>query len=289
MNILVTGANGFIGSNLIRKLAAASGTTVFACMRTDDGTLINNVKKIISDFSADDFENTLPNNIDCIIHLAQSKHYRNFPEKTKEIFKVNVASTLSLLQWGLKNSIKKFIYFSSGNVYKPQNKLMSETDELGAFSFYGSTKIMAEELCKSYKDYFEIDILRPFGIYGPKQEGMFIQNLLGRLQNEEAIYLASGIGMKTTPMYIDDCVEVVSKILMRDATKNCFVYNLSGKEVLTIKEVAEHLAAIKNITPKYVIENKEPLYLMGDSSKICSDLNFTPKINFENGIKQLFN
>lgn len=288
MKILITGAGGFIGRELVERLRHDSNE-IIAILRNDNNFFGQNIEKVFVDLSDDNFVEKLPSNIDCIVHLAQSEFYREFPEKATQIFDINVGATLKLLDWGLKNKIKKFIYFSSGNVYKPQNKLLEENDELQGVSFYGSSKMMAEELCKNYKDFFEVIIVRPFGVYGPNQTGMLIQNIHKRLLNNESIYLASGSGLNISLIYIDDCIDLAVGLVKKQLTKSLSIFNIAGNEILDLKQIAEGIGNIVGIVPNYVFENKEPMYLMASNKKIVETLNITPKITFNEGIKKCFN
>lgn len=286
INVLITGGSGFIGSHLTKACSLEKDIFVYAISRTDTKQDTEKVKYLKVDLAEEDFTNKLPDGIDCVIHLAQSQHYRDFPLRSEEIFNINARATLKLLNWGIAQKIKKFVYFSSGNVYEPQDKLLKETDQVGPGSFYGSSKLIAEELCKNYSQFFEVTIFRAFGIYGPGQKGMFIQNLFNKLINGQPIYLASGIGMKITPLFISDCIEIVLKVVQNSSKERAFIYNLCGNEVLTIKEIVDEMAAIRNISPNYISEDKKPMFLMGQNKKIISELGFSQKVSFKEGIKQ---
>ena len=65
----------------------------------------------------------LPRDFDVIIHLAQSSKFRNFPENALDVFNVNINTTAKLLDFAKNNSISKFIYTSSGGIYKKGKSL----------------------------------------------------------------------------------------------------------------------------------------------------------------------
>ena len=115
-NILITGSTGLLGKILIKKLKKL-GKSVIAVTNNSKFLKEHGIlyKKI--DFSKYWSIKDLPQNIDVIIHLAQSLKFRDFPENTLDVFRVNVESTLFLLDYAKKNGIKKFIYASSGGIY----------------------------------------------------------------------------------------------------------------------------------------------------------------------------
>ena len=123
MKILITGAKGFLGSAFVNELAKAGKHEIIALVK-DAGPNSNTVKYISADLSNSSFTDNIPGTADCVIYLAQSNHYRNFPSGASDMFAVNTAAVASLLDWSSKNGVKKFIYASTGNVYEPRQELL---------------------------------------------------------------------------------------------------------------------------------------------------------------------
>jgi UDP-glucose 4-epimerase len=287
MNILITGISGFIGTALLEELKGSTHQ-LFCVSRKPISFSAPNIHSIIADLSTPGFEKQLPSGIDCIVHMAQSQAYREFPEKAADIFQVNVNATFTLLNWAYRQNVSRFIHFSSGNVYKPQDKLLTEFDARESFSFYGTTKIMGEQLCEQFSEYFDLTILRPFSIYGPKQEGMLMHNIYNRINKGQSITLAGGVGLKITPLFIDDCIEALVKILDRPAKKGLKIYNLSGNEVVSIRQIAEEIGKVIKRQINYQEEVGTPLFLMGDNKKIKEDLNLKLSVRLSDGLKKVF-
>ncbi len=286
MNILITGANGFIGSHLVAKLAQDINNTVYAVYRKDNQANLPQVKKIFVDLSTENFENQLPKEIDCIVHLAQSEAYREFPEKANQIFDINVKSTQRIAEWALKNKIKKFIFSSTGNVYKQQNILLKENDTCEPIGYYGASKFAAEQLIKPYQDFFDVFILRIFGVYGPGQKQMTIPNIIDRVKNNSTVTLAKNAGLFFTPLYIDDCIEMIERIINSTNPKKFNTYNLAGSETIHLGELTESIGEILGINPKIEINNNEPMYLMGDVSLFNKDFGYNTNTNIKKGLTQ---
>lgn len=284
MNILITGASGFIGSHIIQKLYSFNEGTIYALTRNKQKFKQSNIVSIYADLNDPNFEAELPKQVDCIVHLAQSEAYREFPEKANEIFSINLNATQRLLNWGYRNRIKKFIFASSGNVYKQQNKLLTENDSCAPVGYYGASKFAAEQLVQSYQDYFEAYVLRIFGVYGAGQQKMTIPNIINKVRNGEEITLANNEGLYFTPLYIDDCVEMILKIILSEKNRRLSIYNIAGDESVSLTRVVDLIAEIENIKPKKLVVNTHPMYLMGDSSLFKKDFNYQPETDIKTGI-----
>ena len=159
--ILISGCNGLIGYELSKFLSENGGYNVFGISRTKPLIENPNFHHIFADFTDDHFENLLPKKVDAIVHLAQSEHFRDFPEKTQDIFDVNISSTLKLLEYCRKAGGTNFVYASSGGIYGTSERGFDEEDHVaphGELGFYLSTKLCSEILVENYSQFFNIII-----------------------------------------------------------------------------------------------------------------------------------
>ena len=99
---------------------------------------------------------------DTVIHLAQSRHYRQFPERADDIFAVNVKSTFQLLDYARRAGAGRFLHASSGGVFGYSYEKFVETDPVNPLNFYLSSKYCAELMVGNYRDYFLTIVLRFF-------------------------------------------------------------------------------------------------------------------------------
>lgn len=284
MKILITGATGFIGSNLISSLIKDTGCFIYTVSKTPVSNSSSNLKNILYNLTDKNFTDKLPENVDVVIHLAQSNEYRNFPDKANDIFEVNVHSTQLLLEWSRKTGVKKFIFASTGNVYKLQNKLLNETDICEPEGYYGASKYAAEQLIKPYNQFFETIILRIFGVYGPGQKKMTIPNMIEKIKNGEEIILADGKGLCFTPLYIDDCVEMITRIIHKN--QNSKIINLAGSEKIDLGQLVEIICKIIDTAPKIKLIKKDAMYLMGDTTLFKNEYKYSHSIDIGTGIKK---
>ena len=103
MKTLVTGANGFLGKVLVKKLVA-DGHNVIAVTRAplNKDYLVANVENIVADLSSKESVLEFPDDIENLIHLAQSSSYKDFPNSSQDIFGVNVFSGFQLLEYAAR-------------------------------------------------------------------------------------------------------------------------------------------------------------------------------------------
>jgi len=286
LKVLVTGAGGFIGSHLIRSLLLESSYFIYALVREKPSSFSENdrLKFIYCDLSSADFADSLPDNIDIVLHLAQSTNYRKFPEKSNDIFAINIQSTYKLLEWSRTSGVKRFLFASSGNVYRASNMPLSEDDICEPSEFYGKTKYIGELLVSSYSAFYEISILRIFGVYGPGQSGMIVSNIIERVINRHDVTLAANIGLQFTPIYVDDCVTLIRLVIGHPDLKP--IYNLSGNEQLDLRELAEKVGNLLSIPPKLIVTDGRPVYMNGDSKLIVNSFGYTYKFNIDSGLQK---
>ncbi len=278
MDIIVTGSTGFLGQNLVEFLSGINECNVIPVAPATG-----------FDFRTDDWCDNLPS-ADIVVHLAQSKKYKDFPASAEDIYAVNVSSTTKLLEWGRKQQIKSFIFASTGSVYKTDgSRSYKESDICDPQNYYEASKLCAEHLVSQYGPFFPVTILRIFSLYGPRQEGKMVPMIVNKIMNNESLALAQGVGHNFTPLYIDDAVKMIQLIISKGHQINLTspqVLNIAGKEIISLREVAHIIA--RELGEKVTIEdiNEEVRYLCGDISKFRDLFDFIPKFDFQSGIKE---
>jgi UDP-glucose 4-epimerase len=271
--LLLTGASGFIGSFLYRYFVAQNNWEIIRVDRSQG-----------FDLAVPGWSQTLPDReVDVIIHLAQSSHYRDFPDWAQDIYQVNVASTFELLEWARRQRVKRLVFASTGTVYAAGLSPLDESSPCAASSMYAATKLSAEYLLEPYSEFFEIVIARLFGIYGPGQRQRLVANLIDKVVQGEEIQLAAGVGIYLTPLFIDDCVKILATLAQTPLRERSVLLNVAGDESLHLAAIVAAIAAHTDKTPVIRRTDEQPKYFATDNARLKTYYH-EPLVPFEQGI-----
>lgn len=268
--IAITGASGFLGTELVKKLKKDKNLVLKIPDPSDMEFLfdLNKLKSFVE-------------GCDIVYHLAGIKDSND-----SNLFKVNVNGTKNLLEAVRLASPKShFIFSSSFAVYKiPEiSEVVDEKFPLNPRNKYGSTKLLAEEVIKSYSDLYKIKstILRISNIYG------VIYDFIHKIKNGEKIKI-EGDGNQTRDfVFITD---VVKAFVLADKSKQKFgIYNISSGEETSIKDMVSLIEKIINKKAKisFVPENNQGGYWKGDYSLARKIFGWKPEITLIKGISKI--
>jgi nucleoside-diphosphate-sugar epimerase len=229
-----------------------------------------------------------PKHVDVIIHLAQSRRFREFPEAAMDIFVVNVVSTLRLLEYARQVGVRQFIYASSGGVYGSGPRAFAESDAIQAhdrLNFYLTTKVYAEVLINKYAAFFVTTILRPFFVYGMAQHPqMLIPRLIRGVLDGQPIRLAGPTGIRINPIYNLDLAEILERCL---ALRESCTLNVAGGEILTMRQIGEIIGEVVGKAPHFTVDTGGDGDMVGGIRKLEQLLGYWPRIPFYTGISQV--
>lgn len=274
-NILITGAAGFIGSNLVDRLI--DDNTIIAVDNFNDYYDVKikeeNIKAHLDKpnfklYKTDicDFKELKKvfdeNNIDYVVHLAARAGVRPSLENPELYIKTNINGTVNLLELVKNINVKKFVLGSSSSVYGAilnENKPFDEemrTDR--PISPYAVTKIAAERMCYAYSYLYGMSTvcLRFFTVYGPRQRPDLAIHKFARLISENKPIPLYGDGLtKRDYTYIDD---IINGIISGMAYKNTpyEIINLGCGSPVSLNHLVELLGQSLN---KEIIIEKLPL------------------------------
>lgn len=286
MRILVTGANGFIGKNLVSILSEYHSLYVVVRKKSSFNNDIK-INYIEIDLSKNDFHLKLPKNIDKVIHLAQSSKYREFPDGASDMTDVNINSTFKLLNWARISGVKHFIFSSTANVYASSGDVLTEKCRTSPSSFYGASKLAAEQLAIQYSDFFGVDILRLFTVYGPTQNNMLIPNMIKNVKEGKIIYLAGNVGINLSPIYIDDVINIINEIVSSDKKIKVRILNLCGSEKISLYKIIKIIEKKTNTPANIIKTNHSPLNLTGCPQNLLQNIKNRLFINFNDGMTKM--
>ena len=287
MDILLAGASGFIGG-YVRK-ALSQTHHVFALSRGVSPGHEQGVDWIRVDLDQAAQNLPLPRKVDAVVYLAQSRHYREFPEKAWPIFNVNVQALMVILEYARQCGAKRFLFASSANVYKRSKRRITEQSALQPTSFYARSKLIAEILIESYAEYFHCNVFRLFTVYGPGQKGMLIPSLVERVRDNKPIEIRGRRGLKLTPVYVTDVSSAIQAALEREVVSTGFeVFNVGGDEALSIYELGCGIGKALKMRPEFsFMKGEREVGWMADSAKLKRAFRLQQFAPFEHGITRV--
>jgi nucleoside-diphosphate-sugar epimerase len=227
----------------------------------------------------------LPRKLDAVIHLAQSRFYKQFPDKAADVFAVNVYGTFQLLEYARQVEVEHFVFASSGGVYGYGSRPFVEGDPTDPPNFYLCSKCAAEQLVSGYRSFFRTAILRLFAVYGPGQREMLVAALAHRIENGEPVTIEGNPGLRLSLTYIEDVVDAVEAALVLPTPE---LINVAGDEDLTISELAQLIADVADrpLEVRYV-PGGPPGGLVADNSRMREVLRVQPRTPVRRGLSSV--
>ncbi len=238
MKVLITGANGFIGSHLLKNLSERPGYSAVGMVRKSSRLFRLSEKEYpLITASLEDRLDDVLSGFDAVIHTAaRASDWGNY----EDFYQTNVRGTLNLMEAAVKNSVRRFIHLSSTVVYGFTGHINTdERHERRPFkNNYCITKTVAEEKLFEYRDKIELFVLRPSNVFGPQDT----TSTLPFLQAIDRGLSGFPRGGKTL-------------------TSPCFVQNLVHAVTLCL-ETEKGIGEVFNISDGYDIQWREFLGIM---------------------------
>lgn len=239
MNILVTGATGFIGRHLTAALSKTQSVRCLVRKRSDiKGLKDLSVDLFYGDLLDKDSLGPALDGIDLVYHLAGEVYSR----RKQDYYKGNVLATHNLLEVCKKKGTKRIIFLSSISVYKPATKgtLLSEESECEPITIYGKTKLEAEGLIKECN--IPWVIVRAPIIYGPHQPPVMNRLFLDAF-NKRKIYTVGKEGNPRSLCFIGNLVDGLMLLANKPDT-NGKIYVFSDHAPYAFDEIVTTISAV---------------------------------------------
>ena len=303
--VLVTGGAGFIGSELVRQLAAQGAQVVVIDNLVNgrrenlDGLPADRVQLIVADIRYSEHMADLMQGVDIVFHLAclGVRHSIHSPHKNHE---VNATATLKLLSVARAAGVKRFVYVSSSEVYGTARWVpMTEEHPTFPMTVYGASKLAGE--CYSsafYRTYsYPTVVVRPFNAYGPRchhegDSGEVIPRFLLRCMAGHPM-VVFGDGTQTRDFtYVGDTARGILAAGLADEAVGQTVNMGSGREIAISKLVREVAAVVGRPDAAVIHDDPRPgdvLRLCADTTKARQLLGFEPRVTLREGLTRLRN
>ena len=275
--VLITGASGFVGKALVDKLMLLNYEVIALNHKTCDITIFDNVMK------------TDMIDICHVFHLAAKTFVPDSWKSPEQFYSANVIGTLNILELCKKNNTN-LTYISSYLYGEPEYLPIDEHHVLKPNNPYAHSKYLAEKLCEFYRDNFDLNItiIRPFNIYGKGQNSQFLIPHIINQVLKNAVVTVENLTPKRDYIYLDDLVDAI--VLSAKEPLNT-TYNIGSGISYSVQEVIEIVGKIAEVDVKVINKNvlrkNEVNNVVSDISKINSELGWSPKYTFEDGLRFL--
>lgn len=297
----MTGGAGFVGSELVRQLAARGLSVVVIDSLTTgrrenlDGLLEGPVELAVADVR-DDASADLLVGADLLFYLAclGVRHSIHSPQENHE---VNATGTLKMLAASRRAGVKRFVYVSSSEVYGSARWIpMSEEHPTFPTTVYGASKLAAEAYVRAFFHTYgyATTIVRPFNTYGPRchhegDSGEVIPRMVLRaLAGRPLVIFGSGRQSRDFS-HVSDTARGILLAGLSDRTIG-ETLNLGSQSEITINELAGRVAEVSGRPAEIVYDDPRP----GDTQRLCADaskahelVGYAPQVGLIDGLRSV--
>lgn len=299
--ILITGASGLIGSNILAYLDFLNereklNLKIIAVHQASlEKWMPQSIK--IRYIQHDLTKNKLLKNLkfQYLIHCATYAQPKKFLEYPKETVNLNIDVLFDLLEKSEKNQAI-FLYLSSAEIYGEADKSHIPTNEsyfgnvntLSDRAIYTESKRLAETICFSFRKRVRTKIARVLIAYGPGvkyDDKRVISEFIKKAQEEKIINMMDEGLAERTFCFITDMVEMLLNIMLNGKE---IVYNVCGKDTITIRGLAKLIAQNNQAKFNYIYKegaiNGTPLILTLDNNRYLSEFKKKAFVSLNEGL-----
>ncbi len=298
-SVFVTGGTGFIGSHLSHRLVEKSASVSILAREKSSLNLIKDIRKKIRIYRS---EITDPNSLlrivkeikpKIVFHLAAKVYGSSDFKSIKSLTDINLLGTINILKASIEaNSVEKFVFFGTSDVYGFAKPPFSENSTVNPISAYAVSKASAELFFRYLAGQYKIPyvILRPFIIYGEGQSpDMFIPQLIQSALRGENFSMTGGKQTRDF-LYVADFIDACIKAVRHKEAEGQIINIASGKEVSLI-EVAKIVMSLFDYSIKISFgvlpyRENERWRVRADIKKAKRLLGWSPKTDLMQGLQK---
>jgi len=289
---LVTGGSGFIGSHVVdRLLAEGAGEVVVLDSRLRRDNLeqaldSRRVRLAEGDVTVPEFLREAAAGAAGVFHMAVMP-LGPCSQDPRRCLEVNVVGTFNVLEAARDTGARKIVFSSASSVYGDTNETMDESHPLNARTVYGASKIAGEYFVRAVCDLHGLDyvILRYMNVYGPRQEGGLVMNVLQRIRTGEPPAIMGDGSQSFDFVHVADVAAANVSAMASDVTGA--VFNVGGGNEVTVRDIVRRLLDLtgSELEPDIRADADVPmLRRVGSSEQAMSVLGWRPEFDLERGL-----
>ena len=304
--VLVTGADGFIGSHLVERLVAEGADVRAFCIYNSQGSwgwldgaaaeVKTKLEVRLGDIRDARFCEAACEGVDTVFHLAALIAIPYSYSAPQSVVETNVLGTLNLLEGARRARVRRFLQTSTSEVYgTPENVPIRETHPMNAQSPYAASKVASDQLALSYHASFEVPVvvLRPFNTYGPRQSTRAVlPTILTQLLQGKKEIMLGRLDPKRDLTFVSDTCEGFVRAALADGAVGKQIHLGTGITV-SIGELFEACCKVVGNEAKAVVDPRrlrpggsEVLVLLSDPAYAKQVLGWEPRVSLEEGLRQ---
>ena len=300
MNILITGATGFIGSHLVHRLMSLHHRLFISIRPNSDMSRISDTLQTITpieiDASLTGIQQTFKeNHIDGVIHLAT--YYRKEDTEAEKVImdKTNIDFPLHLFEIAQKHGSTFFINTGTCFEYEQSDKPIDEDSPIKPFNYYASTKVTFEKKLKQLAQASPMKVLtlKLFFPYGELDNNKLVKLLVEHIIKREIMHVTPGEQLLSYT-YVDDIVDAYVRALTHmQTTKLPYDSIHIGGKAIKVVEIVNTLEMLSN-THEFIVRDKaypphEIMSMYTKSEKAKHILGWEPQWTLEAGLSKTYN
>ena len=304
--ILVTGADGFIGSHLVEALLNEgcnvkaftyyNSFSSWGWLDTFPREKLANIDVFTGDIRDPNGVREATKGVDIVFHLAALVGIPFSYHSPDSYIDTNIKGTLNVLQACRDYDIERVIVTSTSEVYgTAQYVPIDEKHPLQGQSPYSASKIGADKVAESFSCSFDLPVVtaRPFNVYGPRQSARaVIPTIITQLLNSNENILLGSLHPTRDFTFVSDTVEAFVGLAESDETCGK-VFNIGSGFEISIGELAKSIARLINKDHDIVLDEKrmrpqksEVERLWADSTLAQKTFDWHPKVSIEEGLQR---
>ena len=300
-NILILGAGGFIGKNILsymdrihffknykkfltysKKLTSSEEVPLNCKIYNIKLEQVDKIKNLIKE-----------NNINTIVHLVSgmipSSNENDFEEEKRTV----IAPTNEIFSFAAENGVKVIFISSGGTIYENNIEDHKENEDLNPANFYGMSKVIIEKMLKDHMKNSNLRYitLRPSNVYGNfyslnSNQGL-IPNTINNILKKEPITIWGDGSARRDYLYAEDLAKTVCQMILKEEI--CGEFNVASSSVHSVLEVIKLIESKINIPANIVFEDRRDTDVSCntlDTSKIKKIIEFKPH-NLDYGLNKI--